>query len=124
MNVKNKLLLVCLLLSLLCGCDYLLRISGKVVDESGKSIPNAKVWLIYGNWVSESQTNKDGEFSSGQVHGGNENLSLLVSKEGKQLYFQTLSYKEKKIEVIVTLKNGTQSMLQTPDHQPSPRSSD
>ncbi len=117
---KNRFFLACLLLAFLCGCDYLLRLSGKVIDENGKPIPGAKVWMIYGNWVSESQTNQNGEFRDGIVHGGNENLSLLISKEGKQLYFQTLNYEEKEMKITVTLKNGTQSMLQTPEHQSKP----
>lgn len=116
MKFLYKLLPLLFFVLCLGACDSLLRVSGKVVDEEGKPVSKASVFVIYGNWVSKSTTREDGTFSNGQVHGGTENLQLLVSKEGKQLYLETLDYHKSPVSKTIVLKKGTQSELQTPDH--------
>ncbi len=116
MKFLYKLLPLLFFVLCLGACDSLLRVSGKVVDEEGKPVSKASVFVIYGNWVSKSTTREDGTFSNGQVHGSTENLQLLVSKEGKQLYLETLDYHKSPVSKTIVLKKGTQSELQTPDH--------
>lgn len=94
-----------------------MRVSGKVVDENGAPVVGAKVWLIFANWVSDSVTDKNGEFFNARTHGGSQNVNLLVSKEGKQLYYESIDSDKSKVSKTIVLKKGSQSELRTPEHE-------
>jgi len=108
--------LIALMALLLLGCDSLLRISGKVVDTRGKPIASARVWLIYGDWVAETQTSADGAFTLGRTHGPNGAVSLLVSKDGKQLYYRIIDSHIPKTPMEIVLKDGSQMEINTPSY--------
>lgn len=110
MVARSKLLLA-VSVALLCGCDSLTKIHGRVVDSAGQPISQAKVWLIYGGYSSEATTNAAGVFDVGQVHGRTENLTLLVSKKGKRLYLRSVDYRAKMVGLEVLLKDGSQEEL-------------
>ncbi|MFZ6745435.1 carboxypeptidase-like regulatory domain-containing protein [Undibacterium sp. JH2W] len=118
MKLIKQLIVYPIFFLTLSACDAHMRVSGKVVDENGAPVEGAKVWLIFVNWVSDSVTDKNGEFFNARTHGGNQNVSLLVSKEGKQLYYESLDSDKAKVNKTIVLIKGKQDMLNTPEHKP------
>jgi hypothetical protein len=58
----------------------------------------------------------DGSFSIGAVHGGTGDLVLLVSKDGKRLFYRSIDHGVAIESLNITLMNGSQMMLDTPKH--------
>src|ERR1700745_1986898 len=117
--LKRAALFGCLLALGGCG-EVVTEINGNIIDEQGKPVAHAKVWLIYGDYPVEAESRDDGNFAVSQVHfRDSDSLTLLISKEGRPLFHKNLQGYHDGEFIKIVLLSGTQTMLQTPEpHKP------
>jgi hypothetical protein len=97
----RKSILVSLILSglvVLAGCpmgDGGVSAGGKILDEKGKPIKEAKVILISRGVRSESESQDDGSYHVGVIHASlKPSGTLTVSKEGYETFQQSFSSRQ------------------------------
>jgi hypothetical protein len=94
-NKYNLVFNLIIFVLIVLGCDGSTNISGKVVDESGKPIVNAKVNLKIGTEIKNTETKTDGSYTIFETHAPFKmTYKLTVTKEGFQTYEQTFDSKE------------------------------
>ncbi len=110
-NQVNFALILTILFFLVLSCDAWIGLSGKVQDENGNAINQAKIIVEQGkSKVAEEKSGNDGSFG---VRGDLSTfpfagrIKLTVSKEGYEVYEKFLSQEElNRDKIDVTLKKN------------------
>ena len=104
-NRINVFLIFLIFLFVVLGCDGFTSVSGKILDENGKPIKDAKVILEVGDLKADSITKEDGYYDVATTHAPVKvSPKITVIKEGYQTYEQTFESPEelgKKRDIIL-----------------------
>ena len=106
MRVKPLRLLCLLPLFFLAACDGVTRLQGRVLDDSGGPVKEAKIILVSRGVRDEAKTREDGSFNVLVVHAPGAAIgTLTVSKEGYDTYrLEFKSDEELGVEREIVLK--------------------
>lgn len=92
------------------GCDAWASLNGKIMDETGNPVSDAKIMIEQGNSkIAEEKSQPDGSY---KIHKNVSptsfsDIKMTVSKEGYQNYEKILSKKEvTNSEINITLKKN------------------
>lgn len=112
MNFKNQTnlaLVISVLLFLTLSCDAWVKVAGKIWDETGTPVANAKVIVEQGDSkVAEKMSEKDGSFDINEnvcpLPGCSTHIKVTISKEGYRTYEKMLSEEDMQgRRLIITL---------------------
>ena len=111
-NQINLILVILVFFILVLSCDRWAHLNGKILDENGNSVGDAKIILTQSNSkVAEEKSDRDASYKifesiAPDVVFSSE-IKIRVSKEGFQTYEEVLSeeeLKQRSIDIVLKRK--------------------
>lgn len=108
-NKINTFFVAAILILVVLGCDAGISLKGRILDEQGNPVANAKIVVEQGkSKIAEQASAKNGSFDiQGNIcpmPGCSSDIKLTVSKDGYQTYEKILSEEElehREIDVVL-----------------------